>query len=83
MEEHILRESIPKIREYIPKNYSQHQIHVFPLPMRHMLCPFQVLESKIHQEGVLDLVSHLHDEVKLLGLICNKVCLVKIIVHMP
>jgi hypothetical protein len=61
MEEHILRESIPKIREYIPKNYSQHRIHVFSLPMRHMLCPFQVLEAKFTKRGVLDLVSHLHD----------------------
>jgi hypothetical protein len=48
-----------------------------------MLYPFQVLEGKFTKRGVLDLVSHLHDEVKLLGLIWNKVCLMKIIVHIP
>ena len=42
------------------------------------------LGSKIHQEVGFGLsLSHLHDEVMLLGLICNKVGLVEIIVHMP
>ena len=46
--------SLNEIMKFIPINCSHHQCLIFPLPICHVICPYQVLEAKFTRRGVLD-----------------------------
>ena len=46
--------SLNEIMKFIPINCSHHRCLIFPLPICHVICPYQVLEAKFTRRGVLD-----------------------------
>ena len=50
--------SLNEIVKSTPVNHSQHRRLVFSLPMRHVICPYQVLEAKFTKRGFWTL-SHI------------------------
>lgn len=64
-----------EILQSVPKNVCHSRTFVSTLPMGNMICPRQVLHSKLARGRILNALSHSHKNINLLDPECWRVCM--------